>query len=533
MSQIDLGPETVLRLKARRVLHREEVLPGGHCVLRVFYGEHQITFEDGELAFGRGLVRDSIFQAAHACRWSDAAPRTWDDIRPLLVDLVASGILDADGVSSPRQKYTPTVLQLTSPLAGMPPLRWRTLSDLCQLTSANGHVVPIDLLEATLGAGLLAQVVRDPSGRQSGENSLAMLAPALTDPVPTEWKRCPFSGSRFEDARPMNVSALKQLAGGFDDMLARIVALREAFLATTNRERLDLGGMWLLAWICFVMPAWAARRMADRCPNGAVPEWATALSKAFGGIRMTLHFLIERGCDLDDEITPADFVRVTEEEARYLSDTGVCAGTPQMIDRTLAAFICGTGVPAPVPFPDVTSALDYGFWTAALLVLSALREARTRLLVSNAALESEAIARELADLEQREGGAMLAAQRANELAARLGLSIDLTSAPLAADMPAHPDNELLLAILGIEEQAVRIAAQYQARVNAALGFATTPPLTRRDVAAGLAPTPRRLWGDHVASQLGWTVDQDGTRLTLNSGDRHIRLATRQGVHHDQ
>lgn len=325
----------------------------------------------------------------------------------------------------------------------------------------------------------------------------------------------------------MNVSALKQLAADFDGMLGRIVALRAAFLARLGRDRLDLGGMWLLSWVFFVLPAWTARRVADRCANGAVPEWATALSKTFGGIRMTLQLLLVRGRGVDTEPMPAELVRVTEEEARYLSHTGVCAGTPQMIDRTMAVFVSGGCAPAAPPIPELARALDYGFATAALLLIAAAREARTRLLVARAGLDSEPIAHELADLEYREGDATIALQRATELAAILGVAIDPAAPPLLAAAPLpHLDAELLLAVLGIEAEAVRLAAHHQALVNDALGVPASPALTRRDVALGLAPTPRRLWGDRVAAHLGWIIDEDEDGLALRVAGRRIRLVPR-------
>ena len=428
------------------------------------------------------------------------------------------------GTPFQRPEAPRSVLQPVDPAGPMPPLRWRSLADLCALTAVNGHALPVDLLEATLGAGLLAQLVRDTSGRQSGENSLAMLAPALTDPVPTEWRPCRFAGSRFEDARPMNVSALKQLAPDFDGMLGRIAALRAAFLARIGRDRLDLGGMWLLSWVFFVLPAWTARRVADRCPNGAVPEWATALSKTFGGVRMTLQMLLARGCRVDAEFSPAELVRVTEEEARYLSVTGVCAGTPAMIDRTLDVFVSGTCAPAALPIPELARALDYGFATAALLLVAAAREARTRILVAEAGLASEPIAHELADLGQREGDATLALRRATELAAILRVAVDPLAPPLGAAVPLpHPGADLLLAVLGIELEAVRLAAHHQAIVNHALGAPASPTLTRRDVALGLTPTPQRLWGDRVAAHLGWIIDEDEQGLALGVDGRRIRL----------
>jgi hypothetical protein len=534
MSDIDLVPASVLRLKTRRVLQRDEVGADGQLVLRVFYGEHQITFADDELSFGRGLVGQSLFRAADACAWSDGPPRTWPEVRALLSELVASGILELEGHPVPAPDSPRSVLQVIDAAAPMPPLRWRSLAELTALTAAGGHVPPVDVLEATLGAGLLAQLVRDPSGRQCGENSLANTVPALTDPVPTEWRPCGFAGSRFQDARPMNVSGLKHVADDFDGMLGRIVALRGAFLARTGRDRLDLGGMWLLAWIFFVLPAWTARRAADRCPNGAVPEWATALSKTFGGVRMTLQVLLVRGRGVDTVPTVEELLRTTEEEARYLSDTGVCAGTPQMIERTVAVFVSGAAAPAAPPMPDIGGAIDYGCATAALMLVAAAREARTRLLVAHAGVDSAPIAQELADLKDREGDAAVALQRATGLAASLGVAIDPVAPPLcSAESLPHRDADVLLAVLGIEVEAARLAAHHQARVNDALGVRVSPAPTRRDVAAGLAPTPRRLWGDRVAAHLGWIIDEDEDGLALRVAGRRIPLAMPRGMNPPQ
>jgi hypothetical protein len=520
----ELLPGSVLRLKSRRVLQREESGSDGRVALHVFYGEHQITFDDDEVAFGRRLVGQSRFQAEEACAWTAGAARAWADVRADLIELVDSGILEIEGQPPAATDPPRSVLQLIDPAAPMPPLRWKTLEDLCAMTSVDGRQLPVDLLEATLGAGLLAQMVRDPSGRQCGENSLAMFAPALTDPVPTEWRRCPFSGSRFEDARPMNVSALKQFGAGFDSMLGRIVYVRAAFLTRTGRERLDLGGMWLLSWIFFVLPAWTARRVVERASNGDAPEWATALSKTFGGIRMTLQFLLAHGLGGDAEPSAAELLRVTEEAARYLSHTGVCAGTPQMIERTVTAFVSGTGALA-TPIAELERVLDYGFATAALLLGAAAREARTRLLVAEARLDSDSIARDLADVDQRDGDATNILRRTTELAAvALGVAVDPNAPPLVAAEPLpDPHADLLPAILGVEAAAVRLAAHHQALANAALGVTTSPVLTRRDVALGLAPTPQRLWSDRVAAHLGWIIEEDDDGAALRVAGRRVRL----------
>jgi hypothetical protein len=514
-------PETVLRLQARRVLQREEVGADGRPALRMIYGEHQVTFEDAELSFGRRLVCESAFRAVEACSWSDGTPRSWSDVHALLSELVVAGVLELDGRPAAGLDEPPSVLQRIDPKEPMPPLAWHSLDDLCALVAAGGHVLPVDVLEATLGAGLLAQLVRDPSGRQCGENTLAMSAPQLTDRVPTEWRRCRFAGSRFEDRRPMNVSGLRQVAADFDGMLARIAAVRAAFLARTGRTRLDLGSMWLLAWIFFVLPAWTVRRAADRGANGEVPEWATALSKTFGGIRMTLQMLLlQHGRALTSEITAAEFLRVTEEAARYLSRTGVCAATPMMLERTVNTFVAGGCPRAAAPIPHLDQALDYGVATAALPLLAAARETRTRLLVAAAGLDGP-IARELADVEDREGDARNALGRACQLGAALGVAIDPVAPPLVPSEPLPDPADLLLAVLGVEAKAVRLAGHHQARVNTVLGVPSTPPLTRRDVAAGLSPTPRRLWGDLLAEHLGWSIDDNGNGLAVRAGNRHI------------
>jgi len=234
---------------------------------------------------------------------------------------------------------------------------------------------------------------------------------------------------------------------------------------------------------------------------------------------------VREGRAVDTELTPAEFIRVTEEEARYLSNTGVCAGTPQMIDRTMAVFVSGASAPAAPQIQELGRALDYGVATAALPLVAAAREARTRLLVAEAGLDSEPIARELADIEYREGDATIALQRAIELAAMLGVAIDPAAPPLVAAEPLpHADAELLLAVLGIEAEAVRLAAHHQALVNDALGVPASPALTRRHVALGLAPTPQRLWGDRIAAHLGWTIEEGGVALRV--AGRRIRLVPR-------
>jgi hypothetical protein len=239
---------------------------------------------------------------------------------------------------------------------------------------------------------------------------------------------------------------------------------------------------------------------------------------------MTLQLLLSRGRGVSAEPTAAELLQVTEEEARYLSHTGVCAGTPQMIERTVDAFVSGIGI-SPAAIPESARALDYGVATAALLLVAAAREARTRLLVIEAGLDSESIARELADVGQREGDAAVILQGTTELAAAmLGSAIDPAAVPLvAAEQLPHPEAQLLFAILGIEVEVVRLAAHHQALANDALGVTATPVLKRRDIALGLAPTPRRLWGDRVAAHLGWIVEEDDDGLALRMEERRVRL----------
>src|SRR6185295_14768071 len=98
-------------------------------------------------------------------------------------------------------------------------------------------------------------------------------------------------------------------------------------------------------------------------------------------------------------------------------------------------FVSGTCAPAAPPIPDAARALDYGFATAALLLVAAAREARTRILVAEAGLGSEPIAHELADLDQREGDATLALRRASDLARILHVPVDAAAPPLRASVP--------------------------------------------------------------------------------------------------
>jgi hypothetical protein len=348
-----------LLFRPKRAVPREE--PG---ILHVRYGGRAVIFEGlRACAFGQRLLRQEEFVAEQACAWSDEEPIPWEEVRELLELLLGEDIVERVGAERPESD---SPMRKLPPDAPPPPLRWQTLEEGCRFVGeAHGLTLPPGQIEAAFGASGLSNLARDESGRQIGENTVALRDPALAELVPTEWRRCPFPGSRHEDPRPMNVTALRHMTADFERTLGAMEALRRRFLVRQGIDTPSLGELYLLARVAAALPAWLLCRPGAAVPNGAIPSWVASLQKLVGGINMPImSLLLDLGEPFEARTTPERLLSVTEELGLFLTSSGVCSGTPKMVERSLRAFVEGSERSEEVllaeTLGDVDAAIDYG-----------------------------------------------------------------------------------------------------------------------------------------------------------------------------
>ncbi|NTX67468.1 hypothetical protein HUA74_43155 [Myxococcus sp. CA051A] len=374
MSQeaVPIDPHETLYLPMRRRFMSEYVqTPEGTNELRIYYGLKEISIEEADLhSFGENLLKQDQFMAAMATRWSNGEPYAWERVKELLEQLLAENILSREAPKlSPETDYHKMVMasEARRP-APSEPMWWNpdTEGVLQQLV---GRPMEVGFLEAMLPVHRAAHAALDAEGRHIGENNV--FPDSMRMRMETEWRMCPYPGSRFKDDALMNVTALKSMSKHWKPTLQALLILREAFL---KRYPLLADGQWRLgdlhAFSCAVLavPSLMLLRGKDPIPNGTLDPVLSSVFRVTDGVRMVsiyLMFLPEQPMPYETPINPASLLHLTERDNHFLSTRGVCAGPPHMVDEFFATMLDGkpmAGEPLPEPswLAEIPAAIDYG-----------------------------------------------------------------------------------------------------------------------------------------------------------------------------
>jgi hypothetical protein len=502
-----------LLFRPRRAVLRKE--PG---LLHVRYGGKVVTFEGPSLSFGQRLLRQDEFVAEQARTWSDGEAHSWEEVRSLLELLLREGVLERVGVECPSGESPLRELASDAP---MPPLRWRTLQEGCQFVGqVHGIRLEAGQLETALGASQMSNFARDESGRQIGENTVALLDPALAELVPTEWRRCPFPGSRFDDPRPMNVTALRQMASDLEKTLGAMEALRRRFLVRLGTQKPILGQLYLLARVAAALPAWLLCRPGAPVVSGAIPVWVASLQKLVGGVNMPITcLLLDLGEPFGAKTTPEQLWRVTEELGLFMTEAGVCSGTPKMVERSLQAFVYGAEhaedellVEA---LGDVDAAIDYALHASLADLCRWACRVRMRMVTAKALATGagagreeveqlrECCARASEDCDPERELQFIEEQR--QAIAKMGPGLSRPVDP--GEPPGLWDGEEALSgalrqVLWLEEKGLWFLEGHQDDLNRLLGREPHRRLTRSQLVLGERRQEVPLWSVALAKIVG-------------------------------
>ena len=155
----------------------------------------------------------------------------WEEIRPLLESLLEEGIIKrGDGVGD--QRNSAVAASLLPPSVCPLPRSW-SLAECESITlDLANRAVEIGYIEAVVPVFRVAHPALDADGRQVGEANV--YPPRLRLDRETEWRVCPYSGSRYRDDLPMNVTGLKAMTKHWKPIMATILEVRAELRAAAR-----------------------------------------------------------------------------------------------------------------------------------------------------------------------------------------------------------------------------------------------------------------------------------------------------------
>lgn len=371
--ELHIGDELRLPLH-QRVVTQYATGDEGRRELRLYYGDKEISFDEPELfRFGETLARRARFAAGDAVAWGQGLD--WPRVKGLLEALLDEGVLRrAETVDDdPRIAGDEGVRPNPLPPATTTVARsWHELPGLMQ--ELTGRPLEIGWLELVVPIFRIAHMDLDAEGRQVGEANA--FPAALRLDVPTRWRTCIYAGTRFQDPKPMNVTALKAMRAHWGPTMAGLLRVRAAYLKRypDAARGWTVGHLERLSTAVLALPAYLLQRREGRVANGALHPVLSSMFRVTDGLRMTMHQMLfvpygEPTLAPDTPMTAAEVHAYAERNFAFHSEHGVCAGPKAMVDEFLSVIIDGAlprdGLPEALDpaleaaFDAIDPALDY------------------------------------------------------------------------------------------------------------------------------------------------------------------------------
>lgn len=359
---------------AKRVVATYVKTDAGETELHLHYGEKGLFFDDPDFfAFGETLAKQSRFVAKAAVTWGHGYE--WQHVQELLELLLEEGILrhaHADDNEQIARGLLPSPLP---PARSTEPRGWFDCEAITR--ELTGRTLELGYLEAVVPIFRVAHIAVDAEGRQVGEANV--FPSALRLDVPTEWRRCPYPGSRYQDDFPMNVTALKSMNKYWKPMMVILQRSRSAYLERFPQARhgWTVGDLQRLSTLVLAVPTYLLMRDQPRVENGNLHPILSSMFRITDGVRMTMHEMLftpvmEPVRADNAPMTSAELYAYAERNNVFLSDHGVCAGPKTLIEEFLHVFIDGKPIEGAddivfdadvqMALDALTPAFDYGLY---------------------------------------------------------------------------------------------------------------------------------------------------------------------------
>jgi hypothetical protein len=374
---LDLNPDDELILPLhKRVIVQYSDTPSGTRELHLYHDDKEISFDEPDLfEFGESLAKQSRFIAWSATEWGSGYE--WPRIQELLEQLIEEGILHyadiyeaetAMGQDGSRPSPLP-------PASDTVPRSWLECAAIT--SELTGRTLELGYLELVIPIFRIAHIALDAEGRQVGEANV--FPKALRLDIPTDWRTCPYPGSRYQDERPMNVTALKSMRAYWPQMMAALLNIREAYLQRFPEAQYGwtVGGLEALSTLVLAVSTYQLMRSQHRVENGQLHPALSSMFRVTDGLRMVMHQMIfvpfgEPTISPNAPMTSQEIYEYSERNYAFSSEYGVCAGPKVMIEEFLNVLVNGVPIkdaesvvldaPVQAALADLNPAFDYGLY---------------------------------------------------------------------------------------------------------------------------------------------------------------------------
>lgn len=248
-------------------------------------------------------------------------------------------------------------------------------------TRVPGGGEPADWEEVRAWRFLVRPDCRDTDGRSLAERNFDRgSGSAVRERPSAELKSCPYSGSRFQHARPMNAAALRGLAEHWPDVIRAAAYLRRRHVERYPRTGdALLDAYWIAATLASV-PSYLIRRAADPVSERGIPPAIANLYKAsLGASGIVYSMCVSRWSGVRGRWAGiAEAIHeYAERSGALIGESEVCAGSPELIRKFLEIVVVGDDAEAAragwihdlLPAPD--RCLEYG---TAMVKMSLVRQ---------------------------------------------------------------------------------------------------------------------------------------------------------------
>ena len=185
----------------------------------------------------------------------------------------------------------------------------------------------------------------DTEGRPLGEQR----ASQLYTNTKTLKIKCNYPGSRFQNEKPMNISALKQVMENKNEIFYLFSTLRQHISKRDNFKKISYLEVWEIASRAILLPLFIKLNNKSK-----IPAYAAGLYKVgFGLISVAMKLTLKETRGEDLPVDPSYVFQSAEDSGELIGAHEVCAGPEKLIKDVVYSIIYGDSL------DKKTSIIDY------------------------------------------------------------------------------------------------------------------------------------------------------------------------------